>query len=122
MFCQHSRIQLWDPVILKLQELLNIIHFKPFYRYISNLKLRRKKKPVKHYSVPEIIATLGLGFLLGAPPPNCLCASAELRLNAEEIKSPEATPLAVTSLSERRGKHVLSMREPFNTKVPALTF
>lgn len=51
---------------------------------------------MKHYSVPEIIATLGLGFLLGAPPPNCLCASAELRLNAEEIKSPEATPLAVT--------------------------
>lgn len=76
---------------------------------------------MKQYSVPEIIATLGLGVLLGAPPPNCLCASAELRLNSVEIKSPEATPLAVT-FAEQRGKHVLSMREPFNTKVPALTF
>ena len=119
VFCQHSRIQPRDPIILELQELLNIIHFKLFCRYISNLKLGRKKK-VKRYSVPEIIATLGLGFLLSAPPPNCLSASAELWLISQEIKSPEATSLAVT-FSEQKRKPALIRRAPFTRKVPALT-
>lgn len=43
VFCQHSKKQVQHPIFLKLQGLLNIIHFKLFYGCISNLKLRVKQ-------------------------------------------------------------------------------
>lgn len=43
MFCQRSRKQVRHPIFLELQGPLNITHFKLFYGYISNLKLRVKQ-------------------------------------------------------------------------------
>lgn len=44
VFCQLSRMQLQDPIILKLQEPLNIIHFKLFYGYIKQFETQGEKK------------------------------------------------------------------------------
>lgn len=43
VFCQRSRKQVRHPIFLELQGPLNITHFKLFYGYISNLKLRVKQ-------------------------------------------------------------------------------
>lgn len=43
VFWQRSRKQARHPIFLKLQGPLNITHFKLFYGYISNLKLRVKQ-------------------------------------------------------------------------------